>query len=65
LQLSENAIKEVNGKYTIDVTYKGDYSIEKRGTIDVFSSNMGKIVTYDVIITDDMQLYLHQGSALS
>jgi hypothetical protein len=60
LYISENSIQVLDGKKLIEVVYKGGYEKERRGQIDVFAANVGKIATFDVIINNDFRLYLRK-----
>ena len=58
LYISEKALMELNGENTIKIEYRGDYSTHKSDKIYVFTSNMDKIAEFDVVISDDVRIYL-------
>jgi len=65
LRLSDYALQEVMGKKTVVVDYTGqyantDYGKERHGQIHVFSANVGRLATFDVDVSDDIVVQLHE-----
>ncbi len=58
--VSDRALTEINGKQTIELTYKGQYGKERHGYVYVFAANKGLLATFDVVVNDDVRLYPHQ-----
>ncbi len=60
LQVSDRAIRELNGQYTVVVRYYGQH-IDKQGELYVFAANRGLLATFDVKVDRyDMKLSPHQ-----
>ncbi|MGH9922882.1 MAG: choice-of-anchor U domain-containing protein [Nitrososphaerales archaeon] len=58
--ISDKALNEIDGKQTIEVTYKGQYGKERHGYVYVFAANKGLLATFDVVVNDDVRLYAHE-----
>ncbi len=59
-QVSDQAIQELNGQYTVVVKYYGQH-IDRKGELYVFGANRGLIATFDVKVDGyDMKLSQHQ-----
>ena len=58
--ISDKALTEIDGKQTIELTYKGQYGKERHGYVYVFAANKGLLATFDVVVNEDVRLYPHQ-----
>lgn len=60
LQVSDKAIQELNGQYTVVVKYYGQH-IDRKGELYVFGANRGLLATFDIKVDGyDMRLSQHQ-----
>lgn len=58
--ISDKALTEIDGKQTIELTYKGQYGKERHGYVYVFAANKGLLATFDVVVNEDVRLYQHE-----
>ncbi len=60
LKISDRAMQELDGQYTVVVKYYGQHT-DKQGQLYVFAVNRGLLATFDVRVDrNDMKLSVHQ-----